>query len=245
MSQRRGVVVPSLATACALALLLGLGFWQLERKAWKEGLIAAMDARLAAAPAELPPPEQWGTLTPDNAEFRRVRFRGEFLPVKDTYAFVAGSALRNDIREPGYFVFRPARLANGRVVVVNRGYVPLEHTAQSPAEAQEITGYIRFPEKSSPFTSDSDAAGDVWFVRDQRAMAAKRGWGEVAPFYVDQETPAPAGGLPRPSALTVNLRNDHLGYALTWFGLAATLAGVFAAWLIARWRQPEPPSATS
>jgi surfeit locus 1 family protein len=238
MNEQRGVVVPTLATALALALLLGLGFWQLNRKAWKEGLIAAMDQRLAAAPAELPPPDQWSALTPDNSEFRRVRFRGEFLPVKDTYAYVAGSALRNDIRAPGYFVFRPARLANGRTVVVNRGYVPLDHTAQSAAETPEVTGYLRFPEKSSPFTADSDADGDVWFVRDQRAMAAKRGWGEVAPFYVDQETPVPASGLPRPSALTVNLRNDHLGYALTWFGLAATLAGVFAAWLIARWRQP-------
>lgn len=238
MSERRGVVIPAVATAVVLALLVGLGLWQLDRKVWKETLIAAMNERLAAAPADLPAPDAWGALTPDNAEFRRVRFTADFLPVKDTYAYVAGSALRNDIKSPGYFVFRPARLANGRIVAVNRGYVPIDHTAQSPAGPQQVTGYLRFPEKGSSFTSASDAEGDVWFVRDQRQMAAKRGWGDVAPFYIDQETPVPSGGLPRPSALTVNLRNDHLGYALTWFGLAATLLGVFAAWLIARWRQP-------
>jgi cytochrome oxidase assembly protein ShyY1 len=230
--------VPAIATALVLALLVGLGLWQLDRKVWKETLITAMNRRLAIAPADLPPPETWGGLTPDNSEFRRVRFAAEFLPVRDTYAYVAGSALRNDIKSPGYFVFRPARLANGRVVVVNRGYVSIDHTAQSPAGPLEVSGYLRFPEKGSSFTSASDSTGDTWFVRDQRAMAAARGWGEVAPFYVDQETPVPAGGLPRPSALTVNLRNDHLGYALTWFGLAATLIGVFGAWLIARWREP-------
>jgi surfeit locus 1 family protein len=238
VSVRGGVLMPSVATALVLALLVGLGLWQLDRKTWKETLIAAMNERLAAAPADLPAPAIWRQLTPENAEFRRVRFHAEFLPVRDTYVYVAGSALRNDIKGPGYFVFRPARLADGGVVVVNRGYVPLDHTGQSSAGTQDVTGYLRFPEKGSPFTAASDANRDTWFVRDQRAMAAARGWGEVAPFYVDQETPVPAGGLPRPSALTVNLRNDHLGYALTWFGLAATLVGVFAAWLIARWRQP-------
>jgi cytochrome oxidase assembly protein ShyY1 len=238
MSAQRGVLMPAAATALVMALLVGLGLWQLDRKVWKETLVSAMNQRLAAAPADLPSPEAWSGLTPDNSEFRRVRFRADFLPVRDTYAYVAGSALRNDIKGPGYFVFRPARLDNGRIVVVNRGYVPIDHTEQSAAGPQEITGYLRFPEKGSSFTSASDAAGDTWFVRDQRAMAAKRGWGEVAPFYVDQETPMPASGLPRPSALTVNLRNDHFGYALTWFGLALTLAGVFTAWLIARWRQP-------
>ena len=68
------------------------------------------------------------------------------------------------------------------------------------------------------------SSGETWFVRDQRAMAAARGWGEVAPFYIDQEAPVPEGGLPRPAKLQVTLRNDHLGYALTWFGLAAVLA---------------------
>lgn len=233
---RKGVLVPTLAVLAAFAVLAALGQWQLSRKVWKENLIDAMTQRLAAAPQELPPPEQWNTLTPDNAEFRRVKLRGEYLPVRDTYAYVAGSALRNDIKEPGYFVFRPLKLANGKVVTINRGYVPLEYMEQTPAGVADVTGYIRFPEKAPLFVSESSSNGDTWFVRDPLAMAKARGWGEVAPFYIDQELPVPAGGMPRPSALAVTLRNDHLGYALTWFGLAAVLAGVFLAWLISRRR---------
>jgi cytochrome oxidase assembly protein ShyY1 len=235
---RKGIVVPSLVVLAAFALLIALGQWQLSRKVWKENLIAAMTQRLAAAPQELPPPDQWNTLTPDNAEFRRVKLTGEYLPVRDTYAYVAGSALRNDIKEPGYFVFRPMKLANGRIVAINRGYVPLEYMEQTPAGPAEVVGYIRFPEKAAWFMTESNSDGDTWFVRDPQAMAKARGWGEVAPFYIDQELPVPASGMPRPSALSVTLRNDHLGYALTWFGLAAVLAGVYLAWLISRRRNP-------
>ena len=233
---RKGLLVPTLFVLAAFAVLVSLGQWQLSRKVWKETLIDAMTQRLSAAPEELPPPEQWNSLTPDNAEFRRVKLRGEYLTVRDTYAYVAGSALRNDIKEPGYFVFRPLKLANGNSVAINRGYVPLEYMQQTPAGPADVVGYIRFPEKSSSFVTDSSSNGDTWFVRDPTAMAKARGWGEVAPFYIDQESPVPAGGLPRPSALSVMLRNDHFGYALTWFGLAAVLLGVYAAWLFSRRR---------
>ncbi|HVG50865.1 MAG TPA: SURF1 family protein, partial [Xanthobacteraceae bacterium] len=225
-----------IVSAVAFAILIGLGVWQLDRKAWKEGLIADMNARLAAAPEDLPPPAVWPSLSPGNAEFRRVKLRADFLDVPDTYAYIAGSAVRDDIKSPGYFVFRPARLPDGRVVVVNRGYVPIDHTAQSVPGPLDITGYLRWPEPKSMFVSSSDGGGDTWFVRDHLAMARARGWGEVAPFYIDQEAPVPPSGLPRPARLAVLLRNDHLGYALTWFGLAAVLAGVFGAWVVSRSR---------
>jgi surfeit locus 1 family protein len=229
----RGLLMPALATAIVFALLIGLGLWQLDRKAWKASLITSLNERLAMQPGELPPASIWPQLSAQESEFRRVRFRAEFLPARDAYVYVAGSALRDDIRAPGYFVFRPARLPDGRIVVVNRGYVPLTHTEQSPPGTEDIAGYLRWPEKESTFTP-TDPNTETWFVRDQRAMAAARGWGEVAPFYIDQEAPIPTSGLPRPASLRVNLRNDHLGYALTWFGLAATLMGVFAAWVMTR-----------
>jgi surfeit locus 1 family protein len=232
----RSLLMPCLVTAAAFVVLIALGVWQLERKTWKEDLIATMTARLADAPQALPAPESWPQLTPGTSEFLRVRVHADFLSVPDTYVYVAGSALRDDIKAPGYFVFRPARLPDGRIVVVNRGYVPLEYTMQSPAGVVELTGYLRWPEPPSWFVSSSDSTGDTWFVRDHRAMAAARGWGAVAPFYIDQETPVPAGGLPRPAPLTVMLRDDHLGYAMTWFGLAAVLAVVFAVWL-SGWRR--------
>ncbi len=229
--------MPAITTVAAFAVLIGLGMWQLDRKAWKEALIDNMTRRIAAPPTDPPGPDSWPALDAGNSEFHRVRLDAEFIDVPDTYVYVAGSALRDDIKEPGYFVFRPAHLPNGATVVVNRGYVPLDYSRQSPAGRQQVTGYLRWPEPHPWFISVTNDNGDTWFVRDQRAMAAKRGWGEVAPFYIDQESPVPPGGLPRPAALQVHLRNDHLQYALTWFALAAVLVGVFGFWLGGRLRR--------
>jgi surfeit locus 1 family protein len=233
---RQGILVPCLVALAAFLVLVGLGTWQLQRKAWKEGLIGAMHERLAAAPVDLPSASQWSSLNVENAEFRRVKFHAQFAEGRGVYVYVAGSALRDDIKEPGYFAFAPARLDDGTTVVVNRGYIPMDQTIGWPAGTVEVIGYLRWPESRPWFLSDTNSASDTWFVRDQRAMAAAKGWGEVAPFYVDQESPVPASGLPRPAALKVNLRNDHLQYAVTWFGLAAVLVGCFVAWLITRRR---------
>ena len=96
---------------------------------------------------------------------------------------------------------------------------------------------MRWPEAPSWFIAAHDAAGAIWFVRDQRAMAELKGWGAVAPFYIEQESPVPAGGLPHPAALKVRLRNDHLQYAITWYGLAAVLVVMFAIWTVRRRRE--------
>jgi surfeit locus 1 family protein len=234
---RQGLVVPSLVALAALVLLLGLGTWQLQRKTWKETLISAMNDRLATAPAPLPALGQWPALNADNAEFRRVKFHARFLDGQGAYVYVAGSALRDDIKEPGYFAFQPARLDDGSTVVVNRGYIPMDQTVKWPGDSVDVAGYLRWPESRPWFMPDTSSSSDTWFVRDQRAMAQAKGWGEVAPFYVDQESPVPPSGLPRPSALKVNLRNNHLEYAVTWYGLAAVLVGMFVAWLISRRRQ--------
>jgi cytochrome oxidase assembly protein ShyY1 len=227
----QSVVAASVATAIGLAVLISLGLWQMERLAWKEALVAAMHERLTALPADLPGPAAWPSLTAENAEFRRVRLRVDFPDLPRALVYAGAPALRTDIRGPGYFVFAPARLPAGETVVVNAGWVPADRQYQWTGGAREITGYLRWPEKPGLFVSEHDAAGDIWFARDPAAMARVRGWGPVAPFYIDQEGPAAAAGAPRPGPLTVNLRNNHLGYAWTWFGLAGALAGVFAFWL--------------
>jgi surfeit locus 1 family protein len=225
----RRLLAPMIVTATALAMLIALGIWQLERKAWKESLIATLQQRTSAAPAALPRPETWANLTPEDSEFRRVKLQLEFLDRLHAWLYTSGSALREDVKSPGYFVFVPARLPNGQIVVVNTGYAPERQYPWKAGQA-EIVGYLRWPDAPTWFVSEHDTSGGTWFVRDQRAMAQVRGWGEVAPFYIDQEGPVPPGGLPRPGAVKVNLRNDHLGYALTWFGLAAALGAIFALW---------------
>jgi surfeit locus 1 family protein len=224
----RSLVVPLVVAIPALAVLIGLGLWQLDRKAWKENLIATLQQRLSAPPVALPAPEDWPKLTRDNAEFRRVRLRADYLDQAHVHLYASGSALRDDVKAPGYFVFAPARLAAGQIVVVNAGYVPDRQHAWTGGSS-EIVGTLRWPESPSWFVSDHDALGSIWFVRDHREMAKLKHWGDrVAPFYIEQESPVPSGGLPRPGKLSVKLRNDHLGYALTWFGLAAALVIIFA-----------------
>jgi cytochrome oxidase assembly protein ShyY1 len=230
----RKLLLPGLFALAGLAILISLGVWQLHRKEWKEGLIASLERQMAAKP--MPLPAQSADLLIGNAEFRRVALRAEFIKeVKPALLYTGTSALRDDVKQPGYFVFAPARLPDGRVVVINRGFVPLDRAKETSEPAPEMTGYLRYPEKPGWFVSPHDAKGEVWFVRDPQAMAETLQWGPVAPFYIDQEAPAPAGGLPRPGKLSVKLRNDHLGYALTWFGLAAALAGVFATWASREW----------
>jgi surfeit locus 1 family protein len=101
----------------------------------------------------------------------------------------------------------------------------------------EIVGTLRWPDARSWFTPNDDPAKNIWFVRDPAAIAAGKSWGPVPPFYVEQEVPVPPGGLPAPGKLVPNLPNNHLQYAITWFGLAAVLAGVFAAFARSRFRE--------
>ncbi|MFN3350697.1 SURF1 family protein [Pseudorhodoplanes sp.] len=227
----RRVLVPGVLTLVGLAILISLGVWQLQRKAWKEALIATLDAQIKAPPVPLPPASEWPSLTAANSEFRRVRLRVEpMAQAAPAYLYTGASALRTDVKQPGYFVFAPFRLPDGTAVVINRGYIPEGSKIGAQSGADEITGYIRWPETPGLFVAKHDAKDDIWFVRDPAAMAKARGWGSVAPFYIDQEAPVPPGGFPKPGPLTVRLKNDHLGYAITWFGLAGTLVGVFAVW---------------
>jgi cytochrome oxidase assembly protein ShyY1 len=233
----RRLFFPVVIALGALCVLCGLGFWQVERKAWKENLIAAMHERLAAAPAPLPAPREWAHLTQEKDEFRRVTARVQFPKDRRAFVFSGASSLRPDVKSPGYFVFAPATLASGETVVVNAGHAP-ERNVPDIAGSREITGYLRWPEKPSWFVAEHDNAGDVFFARDHLAMASVKGWGAVAPFYIDQEEPMPPGGMPRPGPLSVRLANNQLGYAMTWFGLAAGLVAVFGLWLRRQVRKP-------
>ena len=147
------------------------------------------------------------------------------------------------MKGPGVFVFTPARLGSGETVVVNRGYVADQTptgATKRPAPAQgpvEITGVLRWPEpKGWELTTPYDKGAQLWFVRDQSAMAKEYGWQQVAPFYIEREAQQPADGLPPPGPLKANLPNNHLQYAVTWYGLAAVLLGVFGFWVRGRQR---------
>jgi surfeit locus 1 family protein len=237
MSRKGGMIEAAVFAFAGVAILIGLGVWQLDRKVWKENLIATLNTRLARAPEDLPPRENWTRLTAQTDEFTRVTFPAEFLQGEEAWVYTAGSAFRPDVQGPGYWVFAPARLAGGSIVVVDRGFVPYDRkepatrTQGTPSGTIEIIGVLRWPETRGTFTPDDDPKTNVWYLRDQKAIAAAKKWDAAAPFYIEQEQPPPPGGLPKPGKLTVSLPDDHLQYALTWFALALGLAGVYVTWL--------------
>ena len=235
-----------LFTLAMVAVLVGLGLWQLQRRAEKHRLIAALDERLAVAPTALPHASAWAGLAPDRDEFRRVTFAATYAPLPDAMVYSSGSAVRDDISGPGAWAFLPARLASGEIVAVNAGFV--QNTMQDRAQQDRatgrlvtgqpvtLTGYMRFPESAGLFTPAQNIGKRLWFVRDVPAMARALGWGPIAPFYVDLEAPVPESGIPKPGPLHVHLKDDHLQYAITWFGLAAVVVIAFGFWLRAQRR---------
>jgi cytochrome oxidase assembly protein ShyY1 len=242
--RRRGVAGFALFTLVMVALFVGLGVWQLQRRVEKHALIAALSERLAAPPRPLPSPAQWSALNPAKDEFRRVSFAATYESRPDAMVYSSGSGIREDISGPGTWAFMPARLPGGETVVVNAGFV--QNTMQDREQQDRtvarlvtrqpvtLTGYIRFPEATGLLTPPENPAKRLWFTRDHLAMARSLGWGEggtpVAPFYIDLEQPVPASGIPKPGPLEVHLKDDHLQYAVTWFALAGTVVIAFGVW---------------
>jgi len=237
-------------TLAMVAVFVGLGAWQLQRRVEKHALIAALTERLAAAPVALPSPAQWSALTPSHDEFRRVRFTATYASGPDAMVYSSGSAVREDISGPGTWAFLPARLSTGQSVVINAGFVQntmqdrdQEDRAVKPLVAGgqvALTGYLRFPEMAGMLTPAETIAKRLWFTRDHLAMAHALGWGEVAPFYIDLEAPVPANGIPKPGPLDVHLKDDHMQYAITWFALAGAVVIAFGVWLRAQRRTAAP-----
>jgi surfeit locus 1 family protein len=238
--RKSSILDATLMTLAGLVILIGLGVWQLDRKVWKENLTTTLNTRLGRAPEDLPPRASWAQLREDREEFRRVVFPAEFLDGEEALVYTAGSPLRPDVKGPGYWVFAPARLAGGSIILVNRGFVPADRkdpgtrSEGAPHGTVDIVGVLRWPETRNSFTPADDPKNNVWFLRDSNSIAKFKTWLTAAPFYIDQEGPVPPGALPKPGKLEVRLPDNHLQYAITWFGLALALAGVFIVWLARR-----------
>lgn len=220
---RLGLTWPVLITIPALTLLVALGAWQLERREWKEALIATLEQRLSQEPAPLPAPAEWPRLDRQAAEFQRVSFTAQFSN-DEALVYTTGSRIAR-ISGAGYWVLLPARLDNGGTVVVSRGFLPDggQRNAAALTGRLAITGIMRWPEERSFFTPADNPAKNLFFSRDPVTIAAAKNWGPVAPFYVELQSPEPPSGLPRIVRLDPQLPNNHLQYALTWFGLAVAL----------------------
>lgn len=242
VARKRGVLGLAIIAAIMVGVLASLGAWQLQRRVEKHALIDALTERLAAAPVSLPPVSQWSGLNPARDEFKRVTFTAIYERKPDAMVYSSGSAVRTDVSGPGTWAFLPAALPGSGRVVVNAGFV--QNTMQERAQEDRavaplvtgapvaMSGYLRFPEAAGTLTPAENADKRLWFSRDHTSMARVLGWGEVAPFYIDLEQPVPASGTPKPGPLDVKLKDNHLQYAITWFGLAIVVLIAFGAWVV-------------
>ncbi|MET7245658.1 SURF1 family protein [Methylobacterium sp. EM32] len=201
----------------ATALFLGLGIWQVERRAWKLDLIARVEARLAAPPVPAPGRAAWPTISRDADEYRRVMARGRFLPDR------AVRTLAVTEKGAGSWLLEPLVTEAGDTILINRGFVPAEWQP-SPGDGEgsaTVTGLLRLPEPGGGFLRSNDPAHDRWYSRDVAAIADAKGLGPVAPYFIDADASGNRPGAPVGGLTVLAFRNHHLIYALTWFGLAA------------------------
>ncbi|NEI35143.1 SURF1 family protein [Rhizobium leguminosarum] len=229
--RRRLPVFTGILVLIALAILISLGTWQVERLHWKEGLLADIAARQAASPVPLADIEAMAA-TGGDIEYRKVTASGRYINNKERHFFATWHG------QTGYYIYTSLELADGRTLFVNRGFVPFDNKEPEMrmqgqlTDQQTVTGLARekLPGKPSWVVPDNDVAKNIFYWKDLDVMAESVGLekAKVIPFFVDADsTPNPAG-LPIGGVTQVDLPNDHLQYAFTWYGLAAVLVVVVA-----------------
>ncbi len=238
----RRLIWPGLFALLAFAFLCSLGMWQVHRLAWKENLIARVESRTHATAVPLPPERDWPQMSIERDEYRHVRFSGKFRYDHEVFAYALLSDPRGKFSGPGYWVMTPLALDDGALVLVNRGFVPMDRMdLPTRVAGQEdvqvtVTGLLRFPEGRNWFTPPDDAARRIWQERNPAAIAKADGLTRMAPFFVDADESGP-NGLPQGGETRVSFTNNHLQYVVTWFGLAFALLAVFAAFVHKEWRR--------
>jgi surfeit locus 1 family protein len=214
-------------TLLAIAGIVGfasLGIWQIERRAWKLELIARVDARIHEPAVAAPGRDAWPATNAQNSEYQRVTVSGRYL--NDRESFVTAVTDKGG----GYWLLTPLKTNQGFTVLVNRGFVPPDRKDPSSRAGSEIsgdttvTGLLRLSEPKGGFLRKNDISADRWFSRDVDAIAIRRGLEDYAPYFIDADATPNAGGYPVGGLTVVQFPNNHLVYALTWFGLAIMVA---------------------
>jgi surfeit locus 1 family protein len=226
MAKFRSIFWPSFFALGAFIVLLGLGTWQVERLFWKQRLIAERQAAVAAPPIDLPRTREAAR----GLEFHRVRVTGTFRHDRELYL-----GATDDDGHPGYHVVTPLELGDGAAVLIDRGFIPEARKDPASRAAGElagevaVTGLLRLPPQGKPywFLPDNSAQRNYWIYVDIPAMSAAARLESVLPVYLDADKTANPGGLPRGGQTRLDLPNNHLQYAVTWYALAVALGVIY------------------
>ena len=218
----------------AVLILLALGSWQVHRLIWKTDLNEERRARHQAEAVMLP------AALDDAASFtwRRVWLEGRFRHEAEMFL-----AARTHDRRVGYQVITPFERESGPVVLVNRGWVPIDNKEPEARQAGQVEGTLRLEGVVVPggragwFTPDNEPENNIWFWTDTEALAAKAGI-PMMPFLVDAGSEANPGGLPIGGQTSVELRSEHLQYIVIWYALAVSLAVIYVIYM-RRGREPD------
>ena len=231
-------VVGLVLAALAFVTLISLGNWQVRRLHWKEALLASVEQQLQAPPITLAEAE---ALPRSEIEYRPITVTGRFEHDRERHFFATYQG------QSGYYVYTPLRLADGRAIFVNRGFVPFDMKDAATRQEGQVTGTVtvtglardRLDEKPSFAVPENDIAQNIFYWKDIDAMARSTGLsaGEVVPFFVDAGDAPNPGGLPVGGVTRISFPNDHLQYAITWYGLAATLAIIVGLLAYRGWRK--------
>jgi surfeit locus 1 family protein len=245
------LIVPAILALAAFTVLVSLGNWQLRRLAWKEELIARASARPNEPVQPLPTASDWASLDVAGGEYRPFRLAGHFLNKKEALVFTSLPDPKGPFGGPGFWVVTPFALSEGGTVFVNRGFTPQgrefpKDRGESPSDAPtEVVGLMRPSETRGIFTPADRPGENVFYARNALDLAAAKDISPpVAPFTIDLiATETPPGGLPQAGETRMAFTNNHLQYAITWYGLATALLAVFAAYVRGRLSERDKKSA--
>jgi len=208
MRFRKLEFIPVVFIIAAEILLIGLGVWQVERLEWKNGLITTIEKAQAEPVLTRLPPNLEGL------EYRKVALAGKFLHDKTLHKVGSRQGERS-----GFFLLTPFALKDGRIILVNRGFAPVDAAVQHKG-TQSVNGVLRpVRGKRAFFIPDNQPEKNVWLYEDIAAMSQQTKL-SLLPLVVEATGVYKKNVYPIPSDGKIALRNDHLGYAITWFSLA-------------------------
>ncbi len=211
----RRILFPLIFGLAGLGVLLWLGMWQLQRLAWKEGVLAEIDSRIAATPVALPE-----VVSEENDKYLPVNVSGEML-LGEVHVLVSVKQVG-----AGYRIIQPFN-TQGRTILIDRGFIPTTaKLADRVTGEMDVTGNLHWPDEIDSYTPEPDIGGNIWFARDVPALAASLG---AEPVLLIARSRTDPNVTPLPVD-TAGIPNDHLQYAITWFGLAlvwAAMTGYF------------------